>query len=239
MKEHGYSNDVSSYIECLNEAGKNPLIGVPSISTSPIEFMHLANQLTDFSFYALNMALLEEYDYSSMDLYDNILNDCAQCLLSKYSNMELNFIGYSTGARVGYKIIQIMEELGCRIANFIVIDALPLGDKISDNQNLAEYANALIEAHPSYSMIDHEVKERLQSNITKYLKLDSNITNRGKINANISILCNEEGEESDFTVWQEYTNGHCSVFRGKGTHYDLITEACLDVNLDYIKKTLY
>ncbi len=226
------------YIEQLSQGGRNNLICIPSISTMPIEFMELANAIPEVACYALNMALLNEYENIGESV-DNIICQCVQMIESLNIDGPITIMGYSTGARLGYEVVKALEAKNLNIEKLIVIDSTPniTRDYNTDSNDIKVDSGNI--THPYYECLSQEEKEKLASLIRKYMILDSYIVNCESIKAPIYIIFNADESVQTFESWSNLTSSKVIFHKGGGNHYQLIDREFIKLNKSFFERAIF
>jgi len=208
-------------------SGPNVLC-IPSITTSPFEFVELSEVLkaNGFNVYALNLALFDNFAIEPATV-DSFIEECVERIVESGIEGPTVAVGYSIGARLGFEITRRLEARGLPIARYLVLDASP---RLKPGKTLLEPAaitDAMIKEHPDYFLLDRLTRSQqneLLSRIKKYLALDNTLITSGKLDAPITVIHSEIQMGILFRDWRKFSNSPVSIIKGFGDHYELIGE---------------
>jgi 3-oxoacyl-(acyl-carrier-protein) synthase/thioesterase domain-containing protein/acyl carrier protein len=197
------------------------------------------------------------YDYAcycfNYSVTDRILEYFSELIPQLRPKPPYVIFAYSAGARVAYQVIRCLEQKGCRVSDFIILDGF------SRWKTPEQYSEAVERKRSRQLLINYDQITRsfggndqiigdLVEKIISYSKLNCQIKVDQPLRANIHlikaepmVMTEENADWYEFTLnnsWEQFTGGIYREYQGAGEHLEMFNPAYIRANALIVKSIL-
>ncbi|MGK5090389.1 amino acid adenylation domain-containing protein [Deltaproteobacteria bacterium TL4] len=213
----------------LNQEGERKLFCFPDISGYGLLYKNLADQLEAYALYAFNFRKTA-----------NTIADYVQSVLQIQPEGPYQLFGYSAGGNLAFQIAKELTKQGKAVSDLILLDSRRRVEPDAYSEEDLEwlihhYLAAKIEEIHENSELRNEFKHV----ITQYAQFLSEHLEQGTIPSRIHLIrSTDPNHDPHAERWDQVTEGPFALYRGYGSHFEMLQPPNLSRNIAILKKIL-
>ena len=194
-----------------------------------IAYMELATFLEEYSIYAFNY----------IDDSDKI-NKYAETIIEHQPDNPCVLFGYSAGGKLCLKTAGLLEEKGLKVSGIILLECYLHIEKIKSknfNANLEGFYHGI--RNTLSDMTGGSLTEKVIEKIKNYGLFFDSMTEFEPVHAAIHLIRAEDKEDLYQPLgWEKLALNKYKVYRGFGTHEQMLNPGYIEKNSELISKIL-
>ncbi|MFF0578131.1 non-ribosomal peptide synthetase/type I polyketide synthase [Streptosporangium saharense] len=215
-----FNPDQDRTVFCFPPAGGHGLV-----------YRQLAVHLPEYRFVAFNYVAGEDKVTRYADLIESLQPE-GPC----------DLFGYSLGGNLAFEVAKELQDRGRQVPNVVIMDSY----RISESFELGEEHFAIFERELSEHLLRHTgseiVAEETLGQAREYIDFSSRTPNLGVVSAAVSVISDEEKVSfyaaAERGTWHGSSAARTEVFRGSGTHAEMLDQGHIARNADLVREIL-
>ncbi|MGP4002412.1 non-ribosomal peptide synthetase/type I polyketide synthase [Streptomyces sp. 8N706] len=205
-------NEQTQTIFCFPPAGGHGLV-----------YRQFAAHLPEYQFVAFNYLSGDDKVAGYADLIESIRTE-GPCIL----------FGYSLGGNLAFEVAKELEQRGREVPNVVIMDSYRIHDSFELGSEHFEAFERELGEHLRKHTGSEIVAQETLNQAREYIHFCSRTPNHGVISAPVSVISDEEkvalyaAEERG--SWHGSTTTRTAVFRGFGTHAEMLDQEYIALN---------
>ncbi|MEV7010944.1 amino acid adenylation domain-containing protein [Streptosporangium sp. NPDC051022] len=215
-----FNSDQEKTIFCFPPAGGHGLV-----------YRQFAVHLPEYRFAAFNYVAGDDKVARYADLIESVQPE-GPC----------DLLGYSLGGNLAFEVAKELQRRGREVPNVVIMDSY----RISESFQLGEEHLKIFERELSEHLLRHTgseiVAEETLGQAREYIDFCSRTPNLGVVAATVSVISDEEKvafyAEAASGAWHGSSAARTPVFRGFGTHAEMLDQDYIALNANLVRDIL-